>query len=124
MIAERTLHLRDREALVQEVAAFLLHENRTGELGSLMRDVMKYRFEHGIVEATVVSAHEVDTANLSEVKSLLKAEYPDAKTYHINTRVEPGIVGGIRIELAHQQLDLTLRRKLSTFKRLTMQGKD
>ncbi len=85
---------------------------------------MVHRLEYGFVEATAVSAHELDATSLADIKDILKHEYPDAKSYHINTRIDAALVGGVRVELPDQQLDLTLRRKLSTFKRLTMQGKE
>ncbi len=123
-LAKRTLHLRDSSLLAKEVAAYLLSENRTDELEPLMRDIMQYRLDNGIVEATIVTAHDVGQEFINDVKQLLKQEYPNAKTYIVNTRIDEHIVGGIKIVLAHQQLDLSLQRKLSTFKRLTMAGKE
>lgn len=119
ILGERTLHIRDAKELTRVVAAYLLDEGRTADLAPLMRDIMQYRLERGIVEATIVSAHDVNGVVTKDVQALLREEYPKAKRIVINRRIDPSLVGGIRVELPNQQLDLSVRRKLSIFKRLT-----
>jgi len=119
VIGERTLRVSDLKKLEKAVAAFLLSENKAEDLDSLMRDVMRYRAEHGLVEATVVSAFPLTREVRSDVLSALKAEYPTAKSYHLNEQVDPGVIGGVRLEMANEELDLTVRGKLNTLKRLT-----
>lgn len=102
-----------------EVANYLLSENRTGELDSLSRDLVSYRIKDGVVEVTAVSAYELTTGALSEVKAKVKQLYPKAHKIIINQRIDQDQVGGVRLELPDQQLDLTLRGKLNKFKQLT-----
>lgn len=102
-----------------EVASYLLSENRTGELDSLARDLVSYRVQNGVVEITAVSAHKLTPAAFNEVKSKVKQLYPKARKIIINQRVDEEQVGGVRLELPGQQLDLTLRSKLNKFKQLT-----
>ena len=45
--------------------------------------------------------------------------YPNAKQIIITPEQDAKAVGGIRLELANQQLDLTVRGKLNLFKQLT-----
>jgi F0F1-type ATP synthase delta subunit len=118
-IAERTLHVRDARLLGREIAAYLLAERRTAELESILRDIMQYRTDHGVLEAEVVTAHEVRDQVLAEAKQLLQAAYPKAKTVHVGARLDESLIGGVRIDMANQQLDLSVRAKLATFKRLT-----
>jgi F0F1-type ATP synthase delta subunit len=119
VIGERTLHEGDLKKLETAVAAYLLEQNMEGQLDSLMRDVLKYRAAHGIVEATAVSAFPLTGDTRSEVLQVLKAEYPSAKSYHLNERINPDVIGGVRLEMADEELDLTVRSKLNTLKRLT-----
>ena len=119
VIAEKTLRTSDTAALTREVAAYLIDQNHVDQLDSVMRDVLKYRAEHGHVEATVVSAFPLGTAERSAIMAELKAEYPKASSYTLNQRVDENVVGGIRMEMAGEQLDLTVRAKLNTLKRLT-----
>lgn len=124
VIAERTLHIKDASQLKKSVAAFLLEENIAPSLDSLMRDVQAYRAKHGHVEATVVSAYPITAQVRTDVIKALKAEYPLAKSFVLNERVDPEVVGGLRIELGNEELDLTVQSKLNTFKRLTSARKD
>jgi len=78
IIGKRTINIRDRDLLVREIAAFLLHENHTADLGSLIRDVMQYRANHGIVEAVVVSAHGLSGRAKQDIEKILKEAYPHA----------------------------------------------
>lgn len=122
IIGEKTLHISDSKTLVQEVAAYLLVENHVGELDSLMRDVMNYRAEKGVVEASVISAHELSETDLDDIRDILHEEYPKATTFMLDTRLDPTVVGGVQIKLPGEQLDLTVRDRLNTFKRLTQRS--
>lgn len=118
-IADRTMHVHDSKLLASEIAAYLLLERRTADLESILRDIMQYRTDHGVLEAEVVTAHEVHQAVLTDVKELLQAAYPKAKTVHVGTRLDPSLIGGVRVDMANQQLDMSIKSKLATFKRIT-----
>lgn len=119
LIGEKTLHVSDMRLLAREIAAYLLEEKRSDELESLMRDVLAYREAHGVVEAEVASAHELSEETLREVKSVIKEHYPDAKKVLVHDHVNTDVVGGLKVTLANDQLDMSVRAKLDTFKRLT-----
>ena len=121
-IAQRTLRVSDVKALAREIAAYLLEERRTAELESVLRDIMQYRTDHGVLEAEVVTAHDVSQTVLTEVKQLLQAAYPKSKAVHVGSRQDQGVIGGIRVDMANEQLDMTVQRKIATFKRLTNEG--
>ncbi len=119
VIGERTMHEGDLKKLEISVAAFLLERNEAELLNTLMRDVLKYRAAHGIVEATAVSAFPLDSEARNDLMNALKAEYPSASNYKVNERIDPSVIGGVRLEMADEELDLTVRSKLNTLKRLT-----
>ncbi len=123
IIGEKTMHIVDRRQLVTAVAAFLSDGHESIDIDSLVRDVMQYRLEHGLVEATAVSAHELTPAVIKDVEDVLKERFPDAQQIIINQRVEPEVVGGVRIELPRETLDLSVRTKLNTLKRLVAEEK-
>lgn len=108
--------------LSREVAAYLLEEGRVGELDSLLRDVMQQRADAGTVEADVVSAHDLNDAIRGDIRARVGALYPKADEIIINEQLDSDVVGGIKVELAHQQLDLSIRSKLNRFKQLTATG--
>lgn len=105
--------------LSREVAAYLLDENRMGELDSLLRDISERRVLEGVVEVTAVSAHSLSDSVHHDIESRMRQLYPAVKEVIINEQLDPEVVGGVRLELANQQLDLSIRTKLNKFKQLT-----
>jgi F-type H+-transporting ATPase subunit delta len=122
VLAERSLAQLDVKTFSDELAAYLLSEHRTGELDSLMRDIMQYRADHGVVEVVAVSAHTLTDSVRKDIESQVRELYPAAKKVIISEEIDPVIIGGVRIELANQQLDLSIRAKLNRFKQLTAVG--
>ena len=114
----------DSKSLASSVAAYLLEQRRTGELDSLMRDVMEARSNQGIVEVTAVSAHPLDERATADVKAEVKTLFPDAHEVIVSPRLEPALIGGIRLEFANAQLDLSLKAKLNRMRQLITYGKD
>jgi F0F1-type ATP synthase delta subunit len=109
--------------LADEVAGYLLGENRTGELDSIVRDLVDYRAEHGIVEVNAVSAHQITESALKEVRQNVRKLYPNAHQIIINQRLDGEQIGGVRLEFPGRQLDLSLRAKINEFKQLTAVNK-
>lgn len=104
----------------QEIATYLLAESRTAELEPLLRDIAKYRAEHAIVEVTAVSAHELSSEDRSDIELFARGLHPGAKAIIMNTHQDPSLIGGVRLEIIAQQLDLTVRTQLNRMKQLTM----
>ncbi len=123
-IAKQTLDLQGTTKLKKAIASYLLEENRVDELDSIMRDVIAYRAAYGHVEATVVSAYPISAAVKADVLAVIKQQSPGAASYVINQRLDPDVIGGIRIEFDGHELDLTVQAKLNTFKQLTAARKD
>lgn len=120
-IADHSQSDGDRRKLAREVAALLLTDHGTAELDSLLRDVRRLRLDqHGILDVTVVSAHEVTDRVLADVRQVLKSEFPGVKQVMVSTRIEPSVIGGIRLEMPDEELNLTVRRKLAIFRHLTV----
>lgn len=105
--------------LSREIAAYLLTEGRTGELDSIMRDVMQCRVDQGVVEVVATDARPVSSRAKQDITNLVRARFPQAKQIIISEELDPTIIGGVQLELANQQLDLSVRAKLNHFKQLT-----
>lgn len=120
VIAER-LHKKpiERTALIQQLAAYLLSENRLDELEPLLRDIVSYRAEAGVVEATTRSVYRLSNKDLVDIKSLTHQVRSKASKVIINEQHDPAVVGGVRVEIVDQQLDLTVQAQLGRLKRLT-----
>mgnify|MGYP001004945933 CR=1 FL=1 len=123
-ISSRTLKGEDPVKLGREVAAYLLKERRVNELDSIMRDVQADRAEAGIVEVIASSAHRLDQPTKDDIARQIKSIYPNAKQVIVTESPDPEVIGGVRLSLANQQLDLSVEAKLNKFKQLTATGKD
>lgn len=122
ILAGRSLKHGASKTFGREVAAYLLDSGRTSELDSLLRDIQADWAQHGYVEAIAVSARPLGAKTTAEITAKLRKLYPHAKRVVITEQLDPTVVGGVRIELANQQLDLSVRAKLNTFKQLTTGG--
>lgn len=123
-VADRTLKGGSMKKLSQELAAYLLQERRTSELDSVLRDVQADWAQAGYVEVIAASAHPLAPAVRTKIETAVKRLYPNAKRIHVTEQADPGIIGGVRLNLANQQLDLSVEAKLNKFKQLTLSGKD
>jgi len=118
IMAQRTATVNSKQ-LAKDIAGYLLAEKRTADLDSLMRDIQQIRADQGIVEVNAITSHELSSNSITEIKSTIKKNYPNAKTIIVNPVIDPDIVGGVRLTLANEQLDLSVRSKLNKFKQLT-----
>lgn len=119
-LAQKSLGKLNTAAFAQEVAAYLVAERRVNELDSLLRDIMQYRADHGIVEVLAISAHPLTEAIRKQIEVQVRELYPAAEQVVITYQPDVSVVGGVRLELANQQLDLTVRNSLNRFKQLTV----
>ncbi len=125
-LARRSLRASDASTstLAAEIAAYLIQTRRVGELESLLRDVMQYRADKGIVEVIAVSAFPLSDNVRADVETEVHRVYPGAKHIIISHRLDTSVVSGVRLDFANQQLDLTVRNKLNKLKQLTGAGKE
>lgn len=105
--------------IAKQVADYLLKQGKTADLPSLMRDVAALRAAKGdVVEATAISAHPLDTTDRTEINRVAKSVYPEATQVIVNEQLDPGVVGGIRLNFPNQQLDVTVKSKLTRLRGL------
>ena len=124
VIGQRTMHISDSKILAKKIAAYLLVEHKTAQLDSLLRDIVQYRAEHGVVEAVAISVNGLNETVRGDIRAMLKAEFPSAKAIAFHEQRDPSVIGGLRVDLPNEQLDMTARAKLNHFKRLTGAGKE
>lgn len=118
-VADHTLKSGISDDYMRQLAAYLLSERRVGDLNSLMRDVQADWADNGYVEVLAASAYSLTEAVRADIKSQIKQLYPNAKQIIVTEVLDPAVVGGVRLSLANQQLDLSVEAKLNKFKQLT-----
>lgn len=119
VIADKTLSGDSVKNLSQEIAAYMLSERRVADVSSLVRDIQGMWAEAGYVEVLATSAHELDDQIKSLITDKVKSIYPRADRIVITQVHDANVIGGVRLNLADRQLDLSLRAKLNKFKQLT-----
>lgn len=124
VVAQRSLEKIPAKRLAREIAAYMMTQRRTADIESLLRDIMQYRADHGIVEVFATSATPLTAAIRKDIEAQVRKLYPTATTIIISEQLDDDVVGGIRVELANQQFDASIRSKLNHFKQLTLSGKD
>jgi F0F1-type ATP synthase delta subunit len=108
----------------KQIAAMLLFEGRVGELDSLLRDIQADWALHGYVEVLARTAHGLSDAEKAEISKQIGVLYPAAEQIVVTEVHDPQVIGGVRLSLAGQQLDLSVEAKLNKFKQLTAAGKE
>ena len=112
IIAELVDNSKDEKKLARDIAQFLVQEQQTGDLDSLMRAVMAERQRTGTVEAEVTSAFDLSPAVKKDIQTTLKAQYPKSKNVVIHSTLNREVLAGVRIQTVDKQLDTTARAKL------------
>lgn len=118
VIGEKTIGIKNQKKLADAIASYIVTENQSVDVDLLTRDIMQYRLEQGYIEAVAVSAHQLDDVVIEDIVSLLKEHFPTAKSIVVSQRQDESLVGGVRIDLPMESLDLSIRSKLNMFKRL------
>lgn len=124
-IADKTL--QDGAAskeYAREIAAYLLSEGRVGEVDSLLRDVQADWAKKGYVEVLARTAHSLTAQESEEIRRQVAVLYPEANTIVVTEVHDASVIGGVRLSLANQQLDMSVEAKLNKFKQLTAAGKE
>jgi F0F1-type ATP synthase delta subunit len=123
-IADKTLSQGSNKQLSKEIAAYLISERRVNDLNSLLRDVQADWATAGYVEVLASSAHPLTDKVKDDIMVQMRPLYPNAKEIMITEVRDEKVIGGVRLSLASQQLDLTVEAKLNRFKQLTAAGKE
>jgi F0F1-type ATP synthase delta subunit len=124
VVAEDSMKKGFSESEARSIAAYLLSNRRTAELDSLLRDIRGAWAERGFIEVTATCAHELSEEVQQDITAEVRKLYPTANQIVIVQKHDPTIVGGVRIEFANRQLDLSVEAELNKFKALAVNRKD
>lgn len=108
-VAERLL-LKD-EAIITQLAALIIVEQRERETELIVRDVEGSLARRGVLVATIETAETITQKVRTEIVKLLK--YPEVRLREI---VTPELIGGVRIRTPDAVLDATIAQKLHALK--------
>ena len=75
----------------------------------------RYNDDNGIVEAFVTSAVPLEEDELSALR--VKLAHISARQVKLITKVDPGVIGGVRVEMDGRRYDNTIQDRLGRLKR-------
>jgi F-type H+-transporting ATPase subunit O len=122
ILAQKTLQPDvDIKKLSYQIAAYLLDNNLTDQLDSILRDMKLIRQENGLADVLVTSSHPIDQSLRKTIQDLVQKFYSSAREIIIETVIDPQLIGGVKIELASSVLDLSLASQLNRIMSSTKQ---
>ncbi|HBI18847.1 MULTISPECIES: F0F1 ATP synthase subunit delta [unclassified Brevundimonas] len=93
----------------------LAQNGRARDLGAVVAGFERLYAKHaGIVAAEVVSAQPLDAKQLAAIKTALNASL--GKAPELTTRVDPSILGGLKVKVGSKLFDASLKTKLDQMK--------
>jgi F0F1-type ATP synthase delta subunit len=104
-----------RAVVVKQLAAYLVETRRTKELDMIVRDINFYLSEVGITSATLTSAYDLSTETKKAIEKFIVQKTKSSEVA-IETRVDPTLLGGIKISLPGYELDQTIAHQLTVLK--------
>lgn len=100
--------------LSEKVAAFLIDNGKTSDLDSILRDVTEAQaVKNGVAELTAKSAFPLDVESKQGITQVVQKQYPSATKVIIHEVIDKSAIGGVNLEFANANLDLTIRTKLN-----------
>ena len=112
--AERLL--KGDAAVIDELAALIVHERREREVDLLVQDIEAELAERGMIVATVESATPLDTVTKDKIKNLLSSK-TNASNQDINVllreSIDQALIGGFKLRTPTATLDATIAKKLN-----------
>ncbi len=106
--------------LAKNVAEYLLDSRKASELESVLRDVVNLRAANGFVEVDAYSTHKLSDSAIKDIKTTVKNHYDNTKTVVVNNLIDEDLVGGVKLYIGSDRLDLSIKNKLNKFRELTV----
>ena len=106
----------ERRDLFGKYAKLLCEKGALRELPGCARAYrLRYNEAHGILEATAVSAVPLTAEQTRRLHE--KLEKLTGKTIDLKTKVDPAVLGGIRLDIEGTELDGTVQNRLVSLRR-------
>ena len=70
--------------------------------------------QNGSSDAVVYSAYDIDAASLVQVSDVLQKRF--GRTLNVSVKLEPELIGGIRVVVGDEVLDTSVKARLDQMK--------
>lgn len=76
--------------------------------------------KRGEVDAKIISAEQLTSAQLKEVQAAVQSQVPKGKQVVIEAVTDPSIVGGLQVQIGDQFLDLSVKSRIDEISRMPL----
>lgn len=104
--------IENDSSVIEQLAAYLVDHKQTRATEVLIRDIESELADRGVVLATVESAHPLSAAMKTSIKEVVTKSRKGARVI-LREIVSPDLLGGVRITTPGEELDATLRHRLT-----------
>ena len=101
----------DRSLLLREIAAYLIETEATRTADLVVAAIEEELQARGIVVIEAVSAHPLSDELRARIRTLV-----GGREAHFRERINPDVIGGVKIALPDSEFDGTIQRKLIALK--------
>ncbi len=103
---------KEQSEISKKVVSFLSKRRLLSKAPEILSRLSKIvNKEEGRVEAKITSAEKIDSKTNSNLQHFLKHRY-SAKHVELHEKVDPEILGGIRIEVGDEVIDLSMKNRI------------
>jgi len=100
----------------QNLLVTLTENGRLKQLEGITNTFVKIMSaQRGEVVCEVVSAKPLDEATMKEVQAALNGFVKKGETLHVNTRVDPSIIGGLIVSVGDRYVDMSIGSKIKLY---------
>ena len=104
------------KAAIEKFVELLANKNMIAKADKIISEFVKiWNEKNGIIEAEVLSANDLDKANVKLIKNYI-AELSGAKEVLISEKTDKNILGGMVIKYGDRVVDGSLRTQLADLK--------
>ena len=118
LLSTPSIPKKERCALLDEAFRGQVHLyvlNFLKILGCARAYRIRYNAAHGILEATAITAIAMTAAQTEQLRQ--KLETITGKKIDLATKIDPSVLGGIRLDIEGTELDGTVQNRLATLRR-------
>jgi F-type H+-transporting ATPase subunit O len=100
----------------QNLLVTLTENGRLKQLDGITNTFVKIMSaQRGEVVCEVVSAKPLDEATMKELQGALNGFVKKGETLHVNTRIDPSIIGGLIVSVGDKYVDMSIGSKIKLY---------
>jgi F-type H+-transporting ATPase subunit delta len=102
------------KTLIDMLAAEIVETKQISKVDLIVAEIAhELEVQMSTTNATVYSARQISNALKVEIKNLIK-QVSGTDSVVLEEKIEPSLLGGVKIETPEREIDLSIRRKLET----------